>query len=239
MKDIALIVGAGDHLGSSIAKKFAENGLKVVATRRRGDLQKLITSIQKSGGEAVGIHSDLRNEAEVRELVRKIENELGEIRILIFNVGGNVLFPILKTTSRVYRKVWEMCSFGGFLISKEVAKHMMKRRSGTIIFTGATASLRGNAGYSAFSGGKQALRALAQSMARELGPEGIHIAHVIVDGVIENSSTRKLFPDAFEKRPADGIMQPDQIAESYLQLYKQEKSAWTFELDLRPYCEPW
>ena len=238
-KPIALIVGAGDYLGSAIAKRFSKGGFKIAASRRRGDLKNLIKSIEKSGGEAIGFHSDARSEKGVIELIRNIEGQLGPIEVCIYNVGGNVSYPILETTSRVYRKVWEMCALGGFLVSKEVLKYMLSRKYGTILFTGASASLRGKKGFSAFSGGKQALRALAQSLAREVGPEGIHISHVIIDGLIENENTRRLFPDDFLSRSADGILQPAEVAQIYWQLHQQAKNAWSFEVDLRPYSEPW
>ncbi len=238
-KPVALVVGAGDYLGSAIAKRFSEGGLKVAISRRRGNLSSLVGSISDSGGEAIGYHSDARNEDEVVELMQSVEVQLGSIDVCVYNVGGNVSFPILKTTSQVYRKVWEMCAFGGFLVGREVLKYMIPRKRGTILFTGASASIRGKSGYSAFSGGKQALRALAQSLAREVGPEGIHISHVIIDGLIKNENARKLFPTEFQSRPKDGILQPFQIAEVYWQLYNQPKSAWTFEIDLRPYSEPW
>ena len=237
IKPIALVVGAGDYLGSSIAKRFAAGGLAIVATRRRGDLTKLVESIHDCGGEAFGFHSDARNEKDVLDLIEKIESELGFIDVCIYNVGGNVSFPILETSSQVYRKVWEMCAFGGFLTGKEVIKHMLPRKRGTILFTGASASLRGKSGFSAFSGGKQALRALAQSLAREVGPQGIHVSHVVIDGLIENENSRKLFQKDYEARPQDGILQPSEIAEVYWQIYKQPKTSWTFEIDLRPYSE--
>ncbi len=236
---VALIVGAGDFLGGAIAKRFAREGFHVVATRRRGKLTPLIAAIEAAGGRASGIHSDARDEAQVEALVVEVERDLGPIEVAVFNVGGNVRFPVVETTARVYRKVWEMCAFGGFLVSREVARRMLPRGRGTLLFTGATASLRGAAGFAAFSGGKQALRALAQSLARELGPEGIHVAHVVIDGPIDTESTRALFPDWFASRPADGIMQPDNLAEIYWQLHCQPRSAWTFETDVRSYLEPW
>ncbi len=238
-KPVALVVGAGDHLGFAIAKRFSKGELKIAASRRRGNLTSLIESIRGSGGEAIGFHSDARNEKEVSELIKNVENQLGPIDVCIYNVGGNVKFPILETTSRVYRKVWEMCALGGFLVGKEVLRYMLPRKRGTILFTGASASIRGKSGYCAFSGGKQALRALAQSLAREVGPKGIHVSHVIIDGLIENENARSLFPEDFDSRPKDGILQPAEIAEAYWQLYNQHKSAWTFEIDLRPYSEPW
>ncbi|MDH3701085.1 MAG: SDR family oxidoreductase [Alphaproteobacteria bacterium] len=235
----ALVVGAGDYLGAAIARRFAREGYQVAASRRRGDLTALVSSIEEKGGRAVGYHSDARDEDQVRDLVSTIERDTGPIEVAVFNVGGNVRFTITETTARVYRKVWEMCAFAGFLVGREVAGRMLERGRGTILFTGATASLRGAEGYAAFAGGKHALRALAQSMARELGPKGIHVAHVVIDGAIDTEWTRQMFPDRFASRPADGVMKPDELAEIYWQLHTQPRSAWTFESDVRPYMEPW
>jgi NAD(P)-dependent dehydrogenase (short-subunit alcohol dehydrogenase family) len=236
---VALIVGAGDHLGSAIARRFASEGFHIVATRRRGDLGPLVEEIEAAGGFATGLHSDARDEDEVKRLVDSIEGEFGPLEVCVFNVGGNVSFPILETTSRVYRKVWEMCAFGGFLVGRESARVMLSRGHGTILFTGATASLRGKDGFAAFAGGKHALRALAESMARELGPQGIHVGHIVIDGPIENDNSRKLFPQVYADRLADGILQPDDIAEAYWNIHNQNRNAWTFEVDVRPYLEPW
>lgn len=236
---VALVVGAGDYLGAAIARRFAREDYHVVATRRRGNLSRLVESIQATGGQATGIHSDARDEKQVEDLIEHIESEVGSLEVAVFNVGGNVRFPILDTTSRVYRKVWEMCCFAGFLIGREVAGRMLQRGRGTILFTGATASIRGGSGFAAFAGGKHALRALAQSMARELGPKGLHVAHIVIDGPIENDITRQLFPQWFEDRPVDGVLQPGDIAEVYWQVHCQPRSAWTFEADVRTYVEPW
>ena len=157
----------------------------------------------------------------------------------MFNIGGNVEFPILDTTTRVYTKVWEMCALAGFLTGREVASRMVKRKRGTMLFTGATASVRGKNGFSAFAGGKHALRALAQSMAKELMPKNIHVAHVIIDGPIDTEWTRRTFPDMVKERPVDGLLQPDDIAETYWTIHSQKRSAWTFETDVRPWLEPW
>ncbi len=235
----ALVVGAGDHLGASIARRFAHEGYAIAATRRRGDLDALVSSIEDGGGRAMGYHSDARDEDQVRDLVAAVETDLCPIEVCVFNIGGNVKFGIRETTARVYRKVWEMCAFAGFLVGREAAGRMAERGRGTILFTGATASVRGSAGFSAFAGGKHALRALAQSMARELGPEGIHVAHVVIDGAIDTKWTRERFPERFAERPDDGIMQPDQLAEIYWQLHCQPRAAWTFETDVRPYVEQW
>ncbi|MDB6177396.1 SDR family NAD(P)-dependent oxidoreductase [Paracoccus sp. Z330] len=238
MTETALIVGAGDSLGAALARRFAREGLHVVATRRRGNLDGLTAQIRDAGGQVTGLHSDARDEEAVKQLVAQAES-IGPIAACVFNVGGNVRFPVAETTARVYRKVWEMCALAGFLIGREVSASMLERGRGTILFTGATASLRGNAGYAAFAGGKHALRALAESMARELGPRGIHVGHVIIDGLIDNPETKKLFPDIFETRGQDGILRPDDIAEAYWQLHAQPRNAWTFEQDLRPFKEPW
>ncbi len=236
---VALIIGAGDYLGSSIARRFAKEGFHAVGTRRRGDIESFVKDIEESGGKATGIHSDARNEENVVELIEKVENEIGIIDVFVFNVGGNVMFSILDTTTRVYTKVWEMCALAGFLTGREVARRMVSRKSGTIIFTGATASVRGSRGFSAFAGGKHALRALAQSMAKELMPENIHVAHVIIDGPIDTKWTHQRFPEMVRERPRDGLLQPDDISETYWAIHNQKRSAWTFETDVRPWVEPW
>jgi NAD(P)-dependent dehydrogenase (short-subunit alcohol dehydrogenase family) len=238
-KPIALVVGAGDHLGAAIARRFATEGYHIVATRRRGDLDTLVSDVQALGSDATALFSDARDEPQVCELIDKVESELGPIRVAVFNVGGNVRFGITETTTQVYRKVWEMCALAGFLVGREVAKKMLPREQGTIIFTGASASVRGSSGFAAFAGGKHALRALAQSMSRELGPQGIHVAHVIVDGLIENEATKTFLPDLFASKGEHGIIQPDDLAEIYWQLHKQPKTTWTFEQDVRPYTEQW
>ena len=236
---VALIIGAGDYLGSSIARRFAKGGFHAVGTRRRGNIESFVKDIEKSGGKATGIHSDARNEDNVVELIEKVENEIGTIDVFVFNVGGNVMFSVLDTTTRVYTKVWEMCALAGFLTGREVARRMLSRKSGTIIFTGATASLRGSRGFSAFAGGKHALRALAQSMAKELMPENIHVAHVIIDGPIDTKWTHQRFPEMVKERPRDGLLNPDDISETYWAIHNQKRSAWTFETDVRPWVEPW
>ena len=238
-KKVALIAGAGDFLGGAISKRFAREGYHLVATRRRGDLDRLKSEIQATGGTLTGFHSDARDENQVIDLIERVESEIGPIEACVYNIGANVSFPIVETTARVYRKVWEMAAMGAFLVGRETAKRMLPRQRGTIIYTGASASIRGRAGFSAFSGAMQAKRALAQSMARELGPQGIHVAHVIVDGAIDNDATRERFPEWFETRPEDGIMKPDDLAELFWHLHQQPRSAWTFEMDARPYVEPW
>jgi NAD(P)-dependent dehydrogenase (short-subunit alcohol dehydrogenase family) len=237
-----VVVGAGDDTGAAIARAFAREGMTACLVRRprhADALEALAMSIREAGGKAVAMPADARDEDAMIALFDRIESEIAPIEVAVFNIGANVNFPITETTTQVYRKVWEMAAFAGFLTGREAAKRMTPRGRGTILFTGATASVRGAAGFSAFSGAKHALRALAQSMARELGPKNIHVAHVVVDGAIDTNFIRGLFPDVAEKRAEDAILSPDAIAEAYVFLHKQERSAWTHELDLRPWKEKW
>jgi len=234
----ALIVGAGDATGGAIARRFAREGFAACVTRRQLDkLQPLLERIRADGGSAHGFGSDARDEAQVAELVARIERDIAPIEVAVFNIGANVRFEVTETTERVYRKVWEMGALAGFLVGREVARVMAPRGRGTIVFTGATASLRGGAGFAAFAGAKHALRALAQSMARELGPQGIHVAHVVIDGAIDTAFIRQNFPERYALKDRDGILDPDAIAENYWLLHRQHRSAWTHELDLRPWLE--
>ena len=239
-KAAALIIGAGDALGGAIARRFAREGFTACVVRRNGDkLAPLVDAIRAEGGDAVPFGADARKEEQMVELVQRIEREQGAIEVAVFNIGANVRFPIRETTSRVYFKVWEMACFAGFLMGREVAKVMVPRGHGTILFTGATASIRGRDGFAAFAGAKHGLRALAQSMARELGPQGIHVAHTLIDGAIDTAFIRDNFPERYALKAEDGILDPDAIAETYWQLHRQHRSAWTHELDLRPWREPW
>jgi NAD(P)-dependent dehydrogenase (short-subunit alcohol dehydrogenase family) len=234
----ALIIGAGDATGGAIARRFAREGFTACVTRRNADkLAPLVARIESEGGKARAFGSDARKEEQMVALVDTIEREVGAIEVAAFNIGANVRFPIRETTARVYFKVWEMACFGGFLMGREVAKVMVPRGRGTILFTGATASVRGSAGFAAFSGAKHALRALAQSMARELGPQGIHVAHVVIDGAIDTEFIRTNFPARAALKDRDGILSPEAIAEAYWQLHVQHRSAWTHEMDLRPWME--
>jgi NAD(P)-dependent dehydrogenase (short-subunit alcohol dehydrogenase family) len=238
---VALVIGAGDATGGAVARRFSREGYVTCVTRRHGDkLVPLVTRIEHAGGKARAFGSDARREDEVIALFDTIEREVGPIEVVSFNVGGNVRFPIRETTTRVYTKVWEQSALAGFFAGREAARVMVPRGRGTILFTGATASVRGGTGYAAFAGGKHALRALAQSMARELGPENIHVAHIVVDGAIDTDFTRERAPDRYESRKAaDGILNPDSIAENYWMLHRQPRDAWTHELDLRPWSEAW
>ncbi|MDE2276620.1 MAG: SDR family oxidoreductase [Burkholderiales bacterium] len=235
-----LVIGAGDATGGAIARRFAREGYIACVTRRSADkLEPLLQQIRADGGQAHGFGSDARQEAEMVALVEQIEREIAPIEVAVFNIGANVRFGITETTTRVYTKVWEMACLGGFLMGREVAKAMLPRGRGTIIFTGATASLRGREGFAAFAGAKHALRALAQSMARELWPRGIHVAHTIIDGAIDTEFIRSNFPERYALKAQAGIVEPAHIAEAYWQIHRQPRDAWTHETEFRPWIETW
>ena len=237
---VALVIGAGDSTGGAIARRFAKEGFIACVTRRSADkLQPLVDSIHAEGGQAFGYASDARKEDDVAALFTQIEAEHGPIEVMVFNIGANVPCSILEETARKYFKIWEMACLSGFLNAQQAARRMVKRGRGTILFTGATAGLRGSANFAAFAGAKHALRALAQSMARELGPQNVHVAHVVVDGAIDTDFIRTSFPERYALKDQDGILNPDHIAENYWYLHSQPRDAWTFELDLRPYMERW
>jgi len=236
------VIGAGDGVGAAVAQAFARQGMQVCITRRPRNLpqlEELAGRIRQDGGTAHAYGVDARDEAEMEALFDRIEADIGELDVVVFNIGANVWFPITETTSRVYTKVWEMAAFAGFLAGREAARVMSPRGRGTIIFTGATASLRGRATFSAFAGAKHALRALAQSMARELGPQGVHVAHVVIDGTIDGTFARGRLDDAAERLARHEIVDPAEIARAYVYLHTQGRSAWTHEMDLRPWREAW
>jgi NAD(P)-dependent dehydrogenase (short-subunit alcohol dehydrogenase family) len=237
---VCLVIGAGDGLGSAVARAFAAAGHPVCVTRRARHLDKLealAAGIRDAGGEAHAYGVDARSEEQTVALFDRIEAEVGAIEVVVFNIGANVRFGIRETTARVFSKVWEMACFAGFLAGREAARVMVPRGRGTVIFTGATASLRGAAGFAAFASAKSGLRAVAQSMARELGPEGIHVAHVVCDGAIDGVFTRSRVDDVTPLLDADAILKPDDAAQAFLWLHRQPRSAWTHELDLRPWQE--
>ena len=228
----------GTPRGGAIARRFAREGYIACVTRRQADkLQPLVERIRAEGGQAHAFGCAARDAAATSAMVQAIERDIAPIEVAVFNVGGNVRFPVVDTTERVYRKVWEMGALAGFLMGREAARVMLPRGHGTILFTGATASLRGSSGFCAFAGAKHALRALSQSMARELGPQGLHIAHVVIDGAIDTAFIAENFPERHALKDRAGILDPDHIAETYWQLHQQPRSAWTQEMDLRPWME--
>jgi NAD(P)-dependent dehydrogenase (short-subunit alcohol dehydrogenase family) len=238
----AAIIGAGDFIGSAIAKRFAREGYTIFAGRRTAEkLAKLKSEIEVEGGACIARGLDARKEEDVTAFLTEADAH-APLEVCVFNPGANVNFPILETTERVFRKVWEMACYGGFLTGREAARLMLPRAKGTILFTGATASLRGGIGYAAFASAKFGLRAVAQSMARELGPKNIHVAHLIIDAGVDTAFVRERIkahggePDAL---PPDTLMNPESVANAYWYLHTQSRDGWTFELDLRPYAERW
>jgi NAD(P)-dependent dehydrogenase (short-subunit alcohol dehydrogenase family) len=236
------VIGAGDFIGAAIAKKFAAEGFTVFAGRRNGDkLAPLVAEIEAAGGRIVARSLDARKEDEVAAFLDAADAH-APLEVCIFNVGANVNFPILETTERVFRKVWEMACYSGFLAGRESARLMLARGQGNIFFTGATASLRGGTGFAAFASAKFGLRALAQSMARELGPQNIHVAHLVIDSGVDTAWVRERREQLWGKAALDNpdlLMPPSSVADSYWQLYQQPRSAWTFEMEIRPFGEKW
>ena len=241
MTDTAVVIGAGEGTGAAVARAFAAEGLTACVSRRprhADALDALVHEIEAAGGRAAALPADARDEAEVARVFAEAE-AIGPVAVAVFNVGANVRFGVSETTERVYRKVWEMAALAGFLTIREAARVMRPRGRGTIIATGATASVRGAAGFGAFAAAKHALRATAQSAARELGPGGIHVAHVIIDGMIDGAFIRDNVPGAADLLAEDKLLRPEDIAAEYVRLHRQPRSAWTFECDLRPYAEAW
>ena len=239
-KPAALIIGAGDATGGAIARRFAREGYAACVVRRDADkLGPLVDAIAAAGGTARAFGVDARKENDVIAMIETIERDVGPIEVYVFNIGANVPSSILEETARKFFKIWEMACLAGFITARETARRMVTREKGTMLFTGATASLRGSARFAAFAGAKHALRALAQSIARELGPKNIHVAHIVVDGAIDTEFIRTQFPERYAMKENDGILDPEHIAENYWYLHTQPRDAWTFELDLRPWIERW
>jgi hypothetical protein len=240
----AAVIGAGDFIGAAIARRFAAEGFTIFAGRRNGEkLAPLAAEIEAAGGKAFARSLDARSEEEITAFLRDADRE-APLEVCIFNVGANVNFPLLDTTERVFRKVWEMACYSGFLAGREAARLMLPRGRGCIFFTGATASLRGGAGYAAFASAKFGLRGLAQSAARELGPKNIHVAHLIIDAGVDTAFVRERIlerggEDALANLPPDQLMRPSSVADAYWALYQQPRDAWTFEYEIRPFGEKW
>ena len=240
MPGSALIMGAGDALGGALARRFASAGLVAAPCRRKEDqLDGLVRDIEAEGGAARAMGCDARDEDQVIGLFDRVEDEIGPVEVVVFNAGAQHNAPIAEMTARIYRQVWESACFGGFLTGREAARRMVPRGRGTIIFTGATASVRANPGFAAFAGAKHGLRALSQSMARELGPQGVHVAHVVIDGMIDSEAVHARFSERAAALPPDGMLNPDHIAESFHTLHAQPRDAWSWEIDLRPFSEKW
>jgi NAD(P)-dependent dehydrogenase (short-subunit alcohol dehydrogenase family) len=223
---IALIVGAGPQLGAALGRRFGQAGLVPVLSSRNPDK---LAAVAATVPGAVGYPCDAADEPAVEAMVAKVEATHGPIDACIYNPGGGFQrLPVVEQTAARMEEVWRSTAFGGFLVGRAVARRMIPRGRGAIFFTGATASLRGGAGFAAFAAGKFALRAVAQSMARELQPQGIHVVHVVIDGLIGTAGAGE-----------GARLDPDEIASTYAGLYFQGKSNWTHELDIRPWAERW
>jgi NAD(P)-dependent dehydrogenase (short-subunit alcohol dehydrogenase family) len=236
--NVALVAGVGEGLGGAIARRFARGGHPTVLVARSADrLARIAAGIEAEGGRGIAYVADLREESAVAKLFDDVEAEIGPIDVAVFNTGANYRASILDTPADMFEKVWRLGCYAGFLVGREAARHMVPRGRGSIIFTGATASLRGAAQFAAFAAAKGGVRQVAQAMARELGPQGIHVASVIIDGMIDSPRVRERFPERAAQLPPDGMLKPDDIAETYWQLHQQPRDAWTFEVDLRPWAE--
>ena len=241
---VAILVGAGDAIGAAVARRFARGGYSVCICRRdAAKSQGLIEELRAEGHEIQAYSVDARQEKEVQDLFARVEQEVGPIEVCLFNAGSNVNKPLLETTEKLFFKAWELACYGGFLVGREAARVMVPRGRGTILFTGATASLRGGKGFAAFASAKFGLRAVAQAMAREMGPKNIHVAHLIIDAGVDSDAIRARYKamrgiDAHDIAP-DSLVKTDTIAEAYWFMHQQPKDGWTHELDLRPAVEKW
>jgi NAD(P)-dependent dehydrogenase (short-subunit alcohol dehydrogenase family) len=240
----AAVIGAGDYIGGAIAKKFAAEGFAVHAGRRHGEkLAPLVAEVEAAGGRIVGRSLDARKEDDLAAFLHDAD-AAAPLEVCIFNIGANVNFPLLETTERVFRKVWELACYAGFLAGREAAGLMLPRGRGNIFFTGATASLRGGVGYAAFASAKFGLRAVAESAARELGPQGIHVAHLIIDAGVDTAWVRERIKAregeaALANLDPGRLMRPAAVADAYWQIYQEPRDAWSFEREIRPFAEKW
>jgi NAD(P)-dependent dehydrogenase (short-subunit alcohol dehydrogenase family) len=236
----AVVVGAGTGTGAEIAKLLSTEGYSVVLARRNADaLAPLVTEIERDGGKAIAIGADASDEAQIVSLFEQSEQRFGAPRVVVYNAAGFTMGPILEATSDQFEEMWRAASYGGFLVGREAARRMVPRGEGTILFTGATAAVKASANFAAFASGKHGLRAVAQSMAKELGPKGIHVAHLIIDGIIDVPRVHEQMPEFAASKGEDGLIDPKSIAATMLWLHRQPRNAWTFELDLRPFKEIW
>lgn len=241
---VALLVGAGDAIGAAVATRFAKGGFTIcIARRDAAKSQSVVERINAAGGRAYAFSTDARQEESIKALFARVENEVGPIEICLFNAGSNVSKPLLETTERLFFKAWELACYAGFLVGREAATYMMSRGRGTILFTGATASIKGRPGFAAFSSAKFGLRAVAQSMARELGPKNIHVVHLLIDAGVDSEAIHQRIIAAkgisVAEIPPDSLTKTSSVAEAYWFAHHQSRDGWTHELDLRPSVETW
>jgi NAD(P)-dependent dehydrogenase (short-subunit alcohol dehydrogenase family) len=243
-RGVAILVGAGDAIGAAVARRFAKGGYAVCICRRdAAKSQVLVDELKAEGREIYAFSVDARQEKEVQDLFARVESEIGPIEVCLFNAGSNVNKPLVETTEKLFFKAWELACYAGFLVGREAARVMVPRGKGTILFTGATASLRGGKGFAAFSAAKFGLRGVAQAMARELGPKNIHVVHLIIDAGVDSEAihARMKAATGVEAKdiPPDSLTKTNSIAEAYWFAHQQTKDGWTHELDLRPAGEKW
>jgi short-subunit dehydrogenase len=238
----AVIIGVGPEqgLGATLAKCFSSKGLHVfIAGRSEDKLQQVAESIRRQGGSVTVVMADATAEYDIVHLFETVNLSGCPVDIAAYNVDSNIRSPLLETESEIFTHLWQQNCLGGFLFGKEAVSQMLTRNKGTLFFTGATGSLRAKPPFTAFASAKAGLRALAQGMAREFGPQGIHVVHTIIDGVIDGERARTQFPEFVAQKGQDGLLQLDAIAETYWAIHQQHRSAWTHELDLRPFKEAW
>jgi NAD(P)-dependent dehydrogenase (short-subunit alcohol dehydrogenase family) len=243
-RGVAILVGAGDAIGAAVARRFAEGGYTICICRRDGaKSQSLVDELKAAGHQIHAISVDARQEAEVQALFARVEKEIGPIEVCLFNAGSNVNKPLIETTEKLFFKAWELACYAGFLVGREAARYMVPRGRGTILFTGATASVRGGTGFTAFSSAKFGLRAVAQAMARELGPKNIHVVHLIIDAGVDSAAIHQRMKAAkgieASDIPPDSLAKTTSIANAYWFAHQQTRDGWTHELDLRPSVETW
>ncbi|MEM7436463.1 MAG: SDR family NAD(P)-dependent oxidoreductase [Myxococcota bacterium] len=240
MAQSAIVVGAGTGTGAEIAKRFARGGYNVAVARRSAEaLEPLVSEIEAAGSVARAFGLDASDEGGIETMFAEVERDLGAVDVAVFNAAGFTMSAVVDTTKEDFELMWRASSLGGFLVGREAARKMLPRGRGTILFTGATAAMKASAKFSAFAAGKHGLRAVAQSLAKEVGPSGIHVSHVIVDGLIDVPRVHENMPELAASKGDDGMLDPKSIANAYFMLHEQPKNAWTFELDLRPFAEPW
>jgi NAD(P)-dependent dehydrogenase (short-subunit alcohol dehydrogenase family) len=235
----ALVIGVGAEagLGAQLAHRFAREGFRVlIAGRTEARLKSVAKAIGEAGGLAEPIAADATREQDVIALFDKAVTR-DDLELVVYNVGNNAAVPLLDLTAGDFETFWRQNALGGFLVGREAVRRMLPKGEGTVLFTGATASLRARPPFTGFASAKAALRAVAQGLAREFGPQGIHVAHVVIDGVIDGAYAREKFPDFVRAKGEDGLIDPGAIADAFLSLHRQPRSAWTHELDLRPFNE--
>src|SRR5712672_3505075 len=243
-KGVVMLVGAGDAIGAAVARRFAEGGYKVcIARRDAAKSERLVDALTAEGRDIHAFSVDARQESEVQGLFARVEETIGPIEVCLFNAGSNVNKPLLETTEKLFFKAWELACYAGFLVGREAAHYMTGRGGGTILFTGATASIRGGKGFAAFAAAKFGLRAVAQAMARELGPKNVHVVHLLIDAGIDSEAIHRRMKAASgidaNDIPANSLTKTSSIAEAYWFAHHQSKDGWTHELDLRPALETW